>query len=202
MFHPIIEYVLHLKGQSQLVAYYCANGLLSAISDNVFVATVYISETKLHFVNVLGAIPNIGMTGQALMDKLTDPHVARADVLATLPQAAAAQARDVMLNLDKLAVAINTGYQHPQCCHSQWSGRVPLPADLGPCTGHSAFLRPDGHVGTALHHHHVVGWVWRRSTTFSNRTSHNHVARPTPVSATPCDRGGRTLFDPDEKGPG
>ncbi|MCJ2163511.1 MULTISPECIES: sodium/proton antiporter NhaB [unclassified Pseudodesulfovibrio] len=113
LFHPIIEYVLHLKGQSQLVAYYCANGLLSAISDNVFVATVYISETKLHFVNVLGAIPDIGMTGQALMDKLTDPHVARADVLATLPQAAAARAQEVMLNLDKLAVAINTGTNIP-----------------------------------------------------------------------------------------
>ena len=113
LFHPIIEHVLHLKGQTQLAAYYCANGLLSAISDNVFVATVYISETKLHFINVLGAIPNIGMTGQALMDKLTDPHVARADVLATLPQAAAEQARQVMLNLDKLAVAINTGTNIP-----------------------------------------------------------------------------------------
>lgn len=113
LFHPIIEYVLALKGQTQLVAYYCANGLLSAISDNVFVATVYISETKIHFVNLLGTIPNIGMSGQALMDKLTDPHVARADVLATLPAAAAAKASEIMLNLDKLAVAINTGTNIP-----------------------------------------------------------------------------------------
>ena len=113
LFHPIIEYVLNLKGQSQLVAYYCANGVLSAISDNVFVATVYISETKLHFINALGAIPDIGMTGQALMDKLTDPNVARVDAVAGLPQAAATKAFELMTNLDKLAVAINTGTNIP-----------------------------------------------------------------------------------------
>ncbi|WP_319760955.1 sodium/proton antiporter NhaB [Maridesulfovibrio sp.] len=113
LFKPIIEFVLSMQGQTQLMAYYIANGLLSAISDNVFVATVYISETKLHFVHVLNSIPNIGMTGQQLMDKLTDPHVARADVLATLPQAAAEQAHAVMHQLDKLAVAINTGTNIP-----------------------------------------------------------------------------------------
>lgn len=113
LFKPIIDYVLSLTGHAQLAAYYIANGVLSAISDNVFVATVYISETKMHFVNMLGAIPNIGMTGQELMDKLTDPHLARADVLATLPQAAAEQASKLMLQLDKLAVAINTGTNIP-----------------------------------------------------------------------------------------
>ncbi|SDK35785.1 Na+:H+ antiporter, NhaB family [Maridesulfovibrio ferrireducens] len=113
LFHPIINYVLSLHGQTQLVAYYIANGLLSAISDNVFVATVYISETKMHFVHLLGAIPDIGMTGQALMDKLTDPHIARADAVAGLPQAAATQALSIMTNLDKLAVAINTGTNIP-----------------------------------------------------------------------------------------
>ncbi|MFW5490263.1 MAG: sodium/proton antiporter NhaB [Desulfovibrio sp.] len=113
LFAPIIGFVLSLKGQSQLVAYYIANGILSSISDNVFVATVYISETKMHFVHVLDAIPGIGMTGQALMDKLTDAHVARADVLATLPQAVAAQVGPIMHHFDKLAVAINTGTNIP-----------------------------------------------------------------------------------------
>ena len=60
LFKPVVDYVLSLQGQSQLAAYYIANGLLSAISDNVFVATVYISETKMHFVDMLGAIPNRG----------------------------------------------------------------------------------------------------------------------------------------------
>jgi NhaB family Na+:H+ antiporter len=113
LFTPIIDYVLSLKGQNQLMAYYVANGLLSSISDNVFVATVYISETKLHFIHVLDAVQGIGMSGQALMAKLTDPHVARADVLATLPQSVAAQVGPIMQHFDKLAVAINTGTNIP-----------------------------------------------------------------------------------------
>lgn len=49
LFKPIIDMVLALSGRTQLAAYYLANGLLSMISDNVFVATVYISETKKVF---------------------------------------------------------------------------------------------------------------------------------------------------------
>lgn len=113
LFAPVISYVLSMQGQAQLAAYYIANGLLSAISDNVFVATVYISETKIHFVNMLGAIPGIGMTGEQLMDKLTDPQVARTEILASLPQAAADQAGALMRQFDKLAVAINTGTNIP-----------------------------------------------------------------------------------------
>ncbi|SKA87610.1 Na+:H+ antiporter, NhaB family [Paucidesulfovibrio gracilis DSM 16080] len=113
LFAPIIEYVLSLSGQDQLAAYYVANGLLSSISDNVFVATVYISETKLHFIHLLGSIQGIGMSGQELMSKLTDPHVARADVLATLPHNVAPVVRETMEHFDKLAVAINTGTNIP-----------------------------------------------------------------------------------------
>ncbi|QGY41822.1 sodium/proton antiporter NhaB [Pseudodesulfovibrio cashew] len=113
LFAPIIGYVLELKGQDQLAAYYVANGLLSSISDNVFVATVYISETKLHFIHVLDAVQGIGMSGQELMAKLTDPHIARADVLATLPQDAATYVKETMEHFDKLAVAINTGTNIP-----------------------------------------------------------------------------------------
>lgn len=51
LFKPVINYVLSLEGRNQLVAYYLANGLLSMISDNVFVATVYISETKAAFLS-------------------------------------------------------------------------------------------------------------------------------------------------------
>jgi NhaB family Na+:H+ antiporter len=49
LFAPIIHYVLSLEGSAQLGAFYVANGLLSMISDNVFVATVYISETAAAF---------------------------------------------------------------------------------------------------------------------------------------------------------
>lgn len=112
LFAPVMDIVLGMKGQAQLAAYYVANGVLSMISDNVFVATVYISETKLHFVKVLSAIPGIE-NGPALMDKLTDAHVDRADVISTLPQAIQAQVANVMTQFDKLAISINTGTNIP-----------------------------------------------------------------------------------------
>jgi len=46
LFTPVIEAVLALEGKTQTAAFYLANGVLSMISDNVFVATVYISEIK------------------------------------------------------------------------------------------------------------------------------------------------------------
>jgi NhaB family Na+:H+ antiporter len=46
LFSPIIGWVLTLEGTTQTSAFYLANGLLSMISDNVFVATVYITEVK------------------------------------------------------------------------------------------------------------------------------------------------------------
>jgi NhaB family Na+:H+ antiporter len=46
LFKPLIHWVLHMKGDFQLVAFYLANGVLSMVSDNVFVGTVYINEVK------------------------------------------------------------------------------------------------------------------------------------------------------------
>jgi NhaB family Na+:H+ antiporter len=113
LFTPVIQYVLSLQGSTQLAAYYVANGVLSMISDNVFVATVYISETKLSITDTLGRIPDIGMSGAQLMEKLTSMTIPRAEVYATLPQQAAQQAQAIMYQFDKLAVAINTGTNIP-----------------------------------------------------------------------------------------
>ena len=44
LFDPVITYVLSLDISVQPAMFYIANGVLSAISDNVFVATVYINE--------------------------------------------------------------------------------------------------------------------------------------------------------------
>ena len=44
LFSPVIDYVLALELDAQPSMFYIANGVLSAISDNVFVATVYINE--------------------------------------------------------------------------------------------------------------------------------------------------------------
>ena len=44
LFQPVIDYVFTLDQDAQVPVFFMANGLLSAISDNVFVATVYINE--------------------------------------------------------------------------------------------------------------------------------------------------------------
>jgi len=46
LFSPIIHYVLQAAPDSQLSLFYLFNGLLSSISDNVFVGSVYINEAK------------------------------------------------------------------------------------------------------------------------------------------------------------
>lgn len=46
LFRPVIDVVLAAKPENQLALFYLANGLLSMVSDNVFVGTVYINEVK------------------------------------------------------------------------------------------------------------------------------------------------------------
>lgn len=46
LFQPVIEYVLSYEGETQLLLFFSANGLLSMVSDNVFVGTVYINEVS------------------------------------------------------------------------------------------------------------------------------------------------------------
>ncbi|MEH6405869.1 MAG: sodium/proton antiporter NhaB [Leeuwenhoekiella sp.] len=54
LFTPIIDFVLAMDPSAQPSMFYLANGVLSMISDNVFVATVYINEVEAAFKN--GAI--------------------------------------------------------------------------------------------------------------------------------------------------
>lgn len=49
LFAPVIDWVLSQEGRAQLAAIFGAAGILSAISDNVFVATVYITEVASAF---------------------------------------------------------------------------------------------------------------------------------------------------------
>lgn len=49
LFSPVINWVLAMPIDVQPKAFFLANGILSAISDNVFVATVYINEVKAAF---------------------------------------------------------------------------------------------------------------------------------------------------------
>lgn len=49
LFTPIFEWVMAYEGKTQEALFFIANGLLSMISDNVFVATVYINEVNLYY---------------------------------------------------------------------------------------------------------------------------------------------------------
>ncbi len=51
LFAPVIQWALSFEGNAQLVIFYIANGLLSMVSDNVFVGTVYINEVKAALIN-------------------------------------------------------------------------------------------------------------------------------------------------------
>ena len=46
LFSPIIIYIVNQSVEVQAPIFFVANGVLSAISDNVFVATIYINEIK------------------------------------------------------------------------------------------------------------------------------------------------------------
>ena len=46
LFSPVINWVMEHEGKSQAALFFVANGVLSMISDNVFVATVYITEVN------------------------------------------------------------------------------------------------------------------------------------------------------------
>jgi NhaB family Na+:H+ antiporter len=46
LFKPVIDAVLAHEGRAQMALMFIANGILSMVSDNVFVATVYITQLK------------------------------------------------------------------------------------------------------------------------------------------------------------
>ncbi|MDZ4731864.1 MAG: sodium/proton antiporter NhaB [Xanthomonadales bacterium] len=46
LIQPLVHYAFSLRAEVQVPFFFVANGLLSAITDNVFVATVYINEIK------------------------------------------------------------------------------------------------------------------------------------------------------------
>ena len=69
LFKPVSDYILSLSDKKQILALFTSNGLLSAISDNVFVATIFIKEIHnaftLNIINQetfhsLGRVINIG----------------------------------------------------------------------------------------------------------------------------------------------
>ena len=46
LFTPVIDLVRSFPDEDETILFFVANGVLSAISDNVFVATIYITQVK------------------------------------------------------------------------------------------------------------------------------------------------------------
>lgn len=53
LFIPVIHYIFNFSSQAQVVLFYVFSGVLSMVSDNVFVGSVYINEVKNAFDNNL-----------------------------------------------------------------------------------------------------------------------------------------------------
>ena len=49
LFEPVTAWALGFEGKKRLIAYFAATGLLSSISDNVFVASLYITDVERLF---------------------------------------------------------------------------------------------------------------------------------------------------------
>lgn len=49
LFAPVTEWIMSFDGREQLIAYFVSTGALSSISDNVFVASLYITDAKSLF---------------------------------------------------------------------------------------------------------------------------------------------------------
>jgi len=107
LFSPIISWALELDPSQQPAMFYVANGVLSMISDNVFVATVYIGE-------VMEAFPPDVLTNPALSaDKAQLEKLAIAINTGTnLPSVATpnGQAAFLFLLTSALAPLINLSY--------------------------------------------------------------------------------------------
>lgn len=76
LFAPIIEMVLSLEGSAQMTMFYIANGLLSMVSDNVFVGTVYINEVKSALIDGIITREQFDMLAVAINTGTNLPSVA------------------------------------------------------------------------------------------------------------------------------
>lgn len=76
LFTPIIHFVLQAQPSSQLALFYLFNGLLSSVSDNVFVGTVYINEARAAFENGVISLKQFEMLAVAINTGTNLPSVA------------------------------------------------------------------------------------------------------------------------------
>ena len=76
LFSPLIQFVLQASPHAQLSLFYLFNGLLSSISDNVFVGTVYINEAKTALQQGTISLPQFELLAVAINTGTNLPSVA------------------------------------------------------------------------------------------------------------------------------
>ena len=76
LFSPVIGYVLTLNFDLQVPMFFLANGILSMISDNVFVATIYINEVKTAYDNNIISLEQFNNLAIAINTGTNIPSVA------------------------------------------------------------------------------------------------------------------------------
>lgn len=76
LFRPLISMVLDAPQEMQLTLFYIANGLLSMVSDNVFVGTVYINEVKTALLNQVISRDHFDLLAVAINTGTNLPSVA------------------------------------------------------------------------------------------------------------------------------
>lgn len=76
LFAPVIHYVLQAEPHAQLSLFYLFNGVLSSISDNVFVGTVYINEARTAMQNGIIDLKKFELLAVAINTGTNLPSVA------------------------------------------------------------------------------------------------------------------------------
>jgi len=76
LFSPVIHFVLQAQPHAQLSLFYLFNGVLSSISDNVFVGTVYINEAKTALENGIIDLKQFELLAVAINTGTNLPSVA------------------------------------------------------------------------------------------------------------------------------
>lgn len=76
LFEPVVGWALHHSGQARAAIFYLASGLLSSVSDNVFVATIYITEVKAALLEGTLTAPEFGRLAVAINTGTNIPSIA------------------------------------------------------------------------------------------------------------------------------
>src|SRR5688500_18332071 len=76
LFEPVVAWALKQSGDIRAAIFYLASGLLSAVSDNVFVATIYITEVKAALLEGVITAPEFGRLAVAINTGTNIPSIA------------------------------------------------------------------------------------------------------------------------------